>query len=189
MKSLQKQNVYLIAMILLVTIVLSILFRHKLFLLKPTPSISQTQIKELSVLGSNAIPSLDVPVASLLVYQNQIIGRGYNTVNLDTNVTAHAEVNAINSALRLYGFEKFKQLDRDQLKLITTFEPCAICRAVIIGCNIRHVEFIKAKPLMHLWKEDLKQYRYEWQKNNVGPKNLQDSLFNLHPLYHPQNKD
>ena len=163
-----------------------ILFYHKIFILKPTGTISPENLKEPSLLGSKAIPSLDVPVASILLYYDTIIGRGYNTVNVDTNITAHAEINAINAALRIYGFEKFKRLDRDHLKLITTFEPCPMCRSVIINCGIQKVEFVKEKPLTHWLGEDLKLCKYEWGKIKMNPENLQDSLFELHPQYNPE---
>jgi hypothetical protein len=60
-----------------------------------------------------------------------------------------------------------------------------MCQALIIAYGIRHVEFIEEKSLSYWIKEDLKKYRYEWQKTKVGPESLQDSLFHLHPLYEP----
>jgi tRNA(Arg) A34 adenosine deaminase TadA len=184
MKNILKRYSY-IPIIVLSLWALFALFQHKLFILKGSKPLSPEQVKELSLLGSKAIPSLDVPVASLLLYHDQIIGRGYNTVNIDTNITAHAEINAINAAIRTYGFEKFNRLDRNHLKLITTYEPCSMCRSVIIGCGIQQIEFIKGKSFYHWLKEDIKQYRYEGRKTRVSPENLQDSLFHLHPLYDP----
>lgn len=184
MRNLLKQSAYVIAAGLPLLALFEIC-SHKLFMIKRSTSLSSNQIKELSVLGNKAIKSLDVPVASLLLYHDSIIGRGYNTVNIDTNITAHAEINAINTAIRIYGFKKFNQLDRRYLKLITTYEPCAMCRSVIIGTGIHQVEFIKEKSLYHWLKEDLKEYRYEWRKTKMSPENLQDSLFQLHPLYDP----
>jgi tRNA(Arg) A34 adenosine deaminase TadA len=106
---------------------------HKAYVLEPEHRLADHEVAELSALGATAIGSLVVPVAALLVYQGRIIGRGYNTVRREGNAGGHAEINAISDAMRSLGPEGFDALDRDHLVLLTTFEPCAMCRGAIIS--------------------------------------------------------
>ena len=43
----------------------------------------------------------EVPIGGVIVYQDRIIGRGYNRRNTDKNTLAHAEITAINKASRV----------------------------------------------------------------------------------------
>ena len=45
----------------------------------------------------------EVPIGCVIVYQDKIIGRGYNRRNTDKNTLAHAEITAINRASRKRG--------------------------------------------------------------------------------------
>ena len=42
----------------------------------------------------------EVPIGCVIVYQDKIIGRGYNRRNTDKNTLAHEEITAINKASR-----------------------------------------------------------------------------------------
>ena len=136
-------------------------------------------VKEAAV----ALKSEDVPVGALLLYNDTILSTGYNTVLRDSNAGGHAEINAISNAVRQIGFSSFSKLDRKKLILVSTFEPCMMCRGAIIEYNIRHVYFLKGKGLFHWLKNDAKQLRYEWNTSQAEGKELQDSLFLLHPKY------
>ena len=158
---------------------------HKAYIFEPSAQLAPQEVNELGVLGSRAIESLDVPVASLLVYRNTVIGRGYNTVLRDANAGGHAEINAISDALRTLGAEGFDALDRDDLVLITTFEPCAMCKGAIMEYRIERVGFVEPKSLRHHAAQGLKELNYELFKVQLAPAGLQDSLFRLHPGYDP----
>ena len=45
----------------------------------------------------------EVPVGAIVIKNNEIIGRGRNTVISDNDVTAHAEINAIREASKMIG--------------------------------------------------------------------------------------
>lgn len=158
---------------------------HKAYYFEPRADLAPEQVRDLGRLGTTAIGSLDVPVAALLVYRNQVIGRGYNTVRRDGNAGGHAEINAISEAMSTIGVVGFDALDRDDLVLLTTFEPCTMCRGAIIEYRIERVGFVEPKSLRHHAGQLLKDLRYELYKVNLGPSGLQDSLFRLHPGYDP----
>lgn len=145
---------------------------------------SPGMLKQLEDLGDSALISRDVPVAAILMYGRTKLGTGYNTVARDGNAGGHAEINAISSALRAVGDKGFTRLDRDSLLLVTSFEPCAMCRGALVTYNIRNVEILKTKSAFDLMKEDLKILRYYWHRAVAGPPALQDTLFRRHPDYH-----
>ncbi len=126
-----------------------------------------------------------MPIAALLTYHDSTIGRGFNTVLRDGNSGGHAEINAISDAIRHRGRINFDSLDREKLVLLTTFEPCAMCKGAIIQYRIKNVRFIEPKSLSHWLRDDLRGVGYELRKQRVGPELLQDSLFRSHPAYDP----
>jgi tRNA(Arg) A34 adenosine deaminase TadA len=167
-----------------------ILLACLLFLLKPLlyrfhseKTLPPSQLQMLVENASQSLASNDVPVGSLLIYNDSILSTGFNTVYRDSNAGGHAEINAISNAIRKIGFEAFSKLDRKKLVLVSTFEPCMMCQGAIIEYNIRNVYFLKGKGLLHWWKNDLKLVRYEWNKFKSDGAELQDSLFDLHPKY------
>jgi tRNA(Arg) A34 adenosine deaminase TadA len=138
---------------------------------------------ELVRLGKIALESRDAPVVALLLYQGKIIGKGYNTVIRDSNAGGHAEINAISDAFTQFTRLEFALLNRDSLVLISTFEPCPMCKGALLHYNIKKVLFLKDKPLLTLLKDDLRSIRYLWRQIKGEPASLQDSLFSMHPDY------
>jgi len=141
-----------------------------------------TETKLLST-AATALQSSDVPVGAVLLYNDSILSTGFNTVLRDSDVGRHAEINAISSAISKTGFKAFSKLDRNKLVLVSTFEPCMMCRGAAIEYNIRHVLFMKDKGIFHWLRSDAKQLRYEWNKVQCEGEEKQDSLFRLHPMY------
>jgi tRNA(Arg) A34 adenosine deaminase TadA len=145
--------------------------------------LSEACVARLRDLGAEALRSRDVPVASVLMFGDSIIGEGFNTVLRDGNVGGHAEINAMSDAMRRVGPTMFSALNRDSLILISTFEPCPMCRGAILEHHIKKVQFLKPKPLFYLLREDLRSMRYRWMWTQLEPEALQDSLFRSHPDY------
>ncbi len=133
--------------------------------------------------AATALLSLDVPVGAVILYNNSILSTGYNTVLKNGNAGGHAEINAISNAIQKIGLDAFSKLDRKNLVLVTTFEPCMMCRGALIEYNIRHVLFMKEKGLMHWLKNDTKEFRYELNKKQIEGAEKQDSLFRMHPEF------
>ena len=174
-----KSFVYLLAILLILIVV----FNSRLFQIKSKQEISAAEETEIIKQASKALESLDVPVGSLIIYSGSILGKGYNTVKSDTNIAGHAEINAINDAVKKIGLTQFNNLDRDKLILVSTLEPCEMCKGAIVHYNIKHVYFMKDKSPFHWNKKQLKMLRYEWNKRRINGEHLQDSLLNLHPEY------
>ncbi len=144
-------------------------------------TITGEQRIELIHLGLEAAKQKEVPVASLLLYGNKIIGEGRNSVLADTNIAAHAEVNALNDAIRTIGVKAFNLLNRDSLILISTFEPCPMCIGALAENNITHVVVIQNKSLKYKLKEWKGCFTLQRNTQYIPDDALQDSLFRLFP--------
>lgn len=73
----------------------------------------------------------EVPIGCVIVYQDRIIGRGYNRRNTDRNTLAHAEITAINKASKA-----LKDWRLEACTLYVTLEPCQMCAGAIVQARI-----------------------------------------------------
>ena len=85
------------------------------------------QAKKAYVLG-------EVPIGCVIVYEDKIIGRGYNRRNTDKNTLAHAEITAINRASKKMGDWRL-----EDCTLYVTLEPCQMCSGAIVQSRITNV--------------------------------------------------
>jgi tRNA(Arg) A34 adenosine deaminase TadA len=143
----------------------------------------------LTSLAAAAARNGDVPIASVLLYNNIIIGAASNTVISGNNAGGHAEINAISEAFIHLGYKQFKDLDRSKLVLVTTFEPCAMCRSAIAEYRIHNLRIIKYKKLKNHWKSWLQNLRVYWNSWPAGESSMQDSLFELNSNFNKVNSD
>ena len=165
------------------------LLLRRSYLFHGDQEITEAQRALLMKEGREAILTGDVPVAALLLYNGEVIGAGHNTQRANGDAAGHAELNAVSEALRTMGREAFNQLDRDSLLLVSTFEPCAMCRGMMEEHRIRRMAFLKPKRLWTRLKSDLVHLRLEWGRRKVDGDDIQDSLFRAHPAYDPSTAD
>ncbi len=76
----------------------------------------------------------EVPIGCVIVYQDKIIGRGYNRRNTDRNTLAHAEITAINKASKKMGDWRL-----EGCTLYVTLEPCQMCAGAIVQARVTEV--------------------------------------------------
>ena len=85
------------------------------------------QAKKAAALG-------EVPIGCVIVYEDKIIGRGYNRRNTDKSTLSHAEITAIRKASRVIGDWRL-----EDCTLYVTLEPCQMCSGAIIQARIPRV--------------------------------------------------
>ena len=93
----------------------------------------------------------EIPVGAVIVYQDQIIGRGYNQSQRLKDSTAHAEMIAITSAQNKIGSKYLNGCE-----LYVTLEPCMMCCGAIFLSKISKVIYgldDKEKGFLRLSKE------------------------------------
>jgi tRNA(adenine34) deaminase len=78
----------------------------------------------------------EVPVGAVVVCNNRIIARAHNLTERLTDVTAHAEMQAITSASNFLG-AKYLQ----DCPLYVTLEPCAMCAGALFWSQMGKVVF------------------------------------------------
>ncbi|WP_122644753.1 tRNA adenosine(34) deaminase TadA [Luxibacter massiliensis] len=76
----------------------------------------------------------EVPIGCVIVFQDKIIGRGYNRRTIDKNTLAHAELIAIKKASRKLGDWRL-----EDCTMYVTLEPCQMCSGAIIQARIKRV--------------------------------------------------
>lgn len=78
----------------------------------------------------------EVPIGAIVVLNDEIIGRGYNTRERDNDITAHAEIAAIQAAAEQLGTWKL-----DGCELYVTVKPCLMCYSAIVQSRIKTVYY------------------------------------------------
>ncbi len=78
----------------------------------------------------------EVPVGAVIVSDGYIIASGYNTVIMQCDPTAHAEINVIRAASIALGTPNLSNCD-----LYVTLEPCAMCAQAIAWARIKRLYF------------------------------------------------
>ena len=79
----------------------------------------------------------DVPVGAIVINEaGEILGTGQNLREQSNDPTAHAEVMAIRQAA-----EKIGSWRLDDLTIVVTLEPCAMCAGAIAQSRIKRLVF------------------------------------------------
>ena len=73
----------------------------------------------------------EVPVGAVIVVDNRIIARAHNLTELLTDVTAHAEMQAITAAANFLGGKYLHKCS-----LYVTLEPCQMCAGALFWSQI-----------------------------------------------------
>ncbi len=92
--------------------------------------------------AEQALQYNEVPIGAIVVFDNNIIGYGHNETITKCDVTAHAEINAIQIAQRTLGNYRLNHSD-----IYVTIEPCLMCIGAIINARLRRVIYGACEPL------------------------------------------
>jgi len=80
-------------------------------------------------------------VGAIVVYQDQIIGRGFNAPISRQDPSAHAEIQAMRDAAQRLG--NYRLVDCD---LYVTLEPCVMCAGAIMHARIERLFYGASDP-------------------------------------------
>jgi tRNA(adenine34) deaminase len=96
----------------------------------------QRFMREALTLARQAEASGEVPVGAIVVVEDEIVGRGFNSPIAKSDPTAHAEILALREAganLRNYRLEP--------ATLYATLEPCVMCAGALVAARVRRLVF------------------------------------------------
>lgn len=83
-----------------------------------------------------AMEADEIPIGAVIVAGGRIIGRGHNLTETLSDVTAHAEMQAITAAASTLGGKYMPDAT-----LYVTVEPCPMCAGAIGWSQIRRVVY------------------------------------------------
>ena len=92
-------------------------------------------------LAQKAYDEKEVPVGCIIVFDNEIIGKGYNLRLTNGNVLDHAEIIAIDEACKYMNDWRL-----DECTLFVTVEPCPMCAGAILQSRIKEVVYGTRNP-------------------------------------------
>ncbi len=86
--------------------------------------------------AGKAESSGEVPVGAVVVYENQVVGRGFNRNLLDCDPSAHAEIVAMRQAGRSLKNHRLKGCT-----MFVTIEPCAMCAGALVHARFARLVY------------------------------------------------
>lgn len=93
-------------------------------------------MNEAILLAKKAFALGEVPIGAVVVWNNKIIGSGYNQKENKKDIFAHAEILAIQEAQKF--LNKWRLND---CTIYSTLEPCFMCASALVHCRINHLYF------------------------------------------------
>jgi tRNA(adenine34) deaminase len=81
----------------------------------------------------------EVPIGAVVVMNGQVIGRGFNQVEMLTDCTAHAEMIALTAAFNYLGSKYLMEAT-----LYVTLEPCVMCAGALYWSKIGRIVYAAA---------------------------------------------
>lgn len=91
-------------------------------------------IMQLNDLAKKAMEEGEIPIACIIVKNDQIIGYGTNNRELENKIHGHAEITAINQAAKRLNTWKLNDCE-----MYISTEPCLMCYGAILQARIKKV--------------------------------------------------
>ena len=78
----------------------------------------------------------EIPIGAIVTLNNEIIGRGFNSVIKNSDPTCHAEIMALRDAAHSLSNYRLPEVN-----LYVTLEPCIMCLGAIFNARVKQVYF------------------------------------------------
>ncbi|HEX8322891.1 MAG TPA: nucleoside deaminase [Tepidisphaeraceae bacterium] len=97
-------------------------------------------MRETLDLARTAVRLGEVPIASVVALDGQVIGWGWNELNAKRDRTMHAEIAAFRDAAGRY------PTDTKNLTLVSTLEPCVMCFGAALLSGVSEIVYALHAP-------------------------------------------
>ncbi len=109
--------------------------------LPPSLSIDKHWMQQALLLAKEAAYLGEVPVGAIVVYNERIVGRGYNQPITRCDPSAHAEIQALRAAaITMHNYRL------TGCTLYVTIEPCTMCVGALIHSRIERLVYGACEP-------------------------------------------
>jgi tRNA(Arg) A34 adenosine deaminase TadA len=174
-----KRSFYIVLLIIFALLLILFLIRSEYYQVFSNTELVELSKRELRNTAIQAIGKGDDPVSAIVLYNYSLIGRGHNTLFADTNAAGHSVINALNDAIKSKGWEQFNSLDKNLIIVMSTTEPCQMCKAALLEYGIKRIEFMNKKSINYWFNSYIDNFILELKKRQLEPHNLQDSLLQI----------
>jgi tRNA(adenine34) deaminase len=101
-----------------------------------TPVSDELMMEEALRAAQRALDAGEVPVGAVVVYEGNVVARGWNRNITDSDPTAHAEIVALRQAGAALGNHRLGDCE-----LFVTIEPCAMCAGALVHSRIKRLVY------------------------------------------------
>jgi tRNA(adenine34) deaminase len=101
----------------------------------------ETFMQQALALADEAERQGEVPVGAVVVFNGEVVGKGFNQPITSSDPTAHAEIVALRDAASNLGNYRLADCD-----LFVTVEPCSMCAGALVHARIRKLFFGANEP-------------------------------------------
>lgn len=102
--------------------------------MEDSKDIKEKYMRKALKLAKKAAKSGEVPIGCVIVYENEIVGKGYNRRKEKHSTLAHAEITAIKQACKKLGDWRL-----EGCTMYVTLEPCMMCAGACVQARIDKV--------------------------------------------------
>ena len=128
-------------------------------------------MKQALIEAQKAYESDEVPVGVVVVVDQKIIARAYNLTERLTDVTAHAEMQAITSAANFLNGKYLKGCT-----IYVTLEPCVMCLGALYWSQLRRIVYGASDPKRGFLQANLSPHPKTTVENGVLEKEASELL-------------
>lgn len=93
-------------------------------------------MRKALALAQRAAEQGEVPVGAVVVRDDELVGRGFNTTITDYDPSAHAEISALRDAGRHLANYRLPECT-----LYVTLEPCVMCAGAMVHARLHRLVF------------------------------------------------
>ena len=128
-------------------------------------------MKQALIEAQKAYESDEVPVGAVVVVDQKIIARAHNLSERLTDVTAHAEMQAITSAANFLNGKYLKGCT-----IYVTLEPCVMCLGALYWSQLSRIVFGASDPKRGFLQANLSPHPKTTVEKGVMEKEASDLL-------------